>query len=174
MIRQCGKLNLWGTHPKTYVLYMFYTKFHSLWSIFYSPSPKCTRIGEQASISFPHCKALKKPLLTYILYSWYKITMRYWKKLHLFTFTKSIGNGHLQTERRSFTNRKKWLSWYLPSADVWLGLNVLTPWCWDGNILWELGQYSAFLISCGCLHQRTQRRNPIIIIIIIIFIYIAP
>ena len=35
----------WGTHLKTDVLYMFYTKFHSPRSISYSPSSKCTRLG---------------------------------------------------------------------------------------------------------------------------------
>ena len=37
---------------------MVYTKFHSPWPIFYSPSLKCTRIGEwvsMVSVSFPHC-----------------------------------------------------------------------------------------------------------------------
>ena len=53
---QCGKLNFLGTHPKTDVPYMFYTKFHSPGPIFYSPSLKCTCIGERVSISFPHCK----------------------------------------------------------------------------------------------------------------------
>ena len=43
---QCGKLNFWSTRPKTDVPYMFYTKFHLPRPIFYSPSSKCTRIGE--------------------------------------------------------------------------------------------------------------------------------
>ena len=33
---------------------MFYTKFHSNRSIFYSPNWKCIRIGKRASVSFPH------------------------------------------------------------------------------------------------------------------------
>ena len=37
MNRQCGQLNFWGTHPKTDVPYMFNTKFHIQWPIFYSP-----------------------------------------------------------------------------------------------------------------------------------------
>ena len=53
---QCGQLNILSTCPKTDVLYMFYTKFHLPRSIFYLPSSKCTCIGEQASISFPHCR----------------------------------------------------------------------------------------------------------------------
>ena len=52
---QCGKLNLWSTHLKTEVPCMFYTKFHLPMSTFYLPSSKCTQIGEQVSISFPHC-----------------------------------------------------------------------------------------------------------------------
>ena len=52
---QCGKLNFWSTRPKTDVLYMFYTKFHLPRPIFYSPSSKCTYIGERASVSLPHC-----------------------------------------------------------------------------------------------------------------------
>ena len=55
MTFQCGKLNLGGTPLKTDVLYMFYTKFHPPRSIFYSPSSKCTSIGERESISFPQC-----------------------------------------------------------------------------------------------------------------------
>ena len=51
---QRGKLNFWDTRPKTHVLYMSYTKFHSLGPIFYLPSLKCTRIGERASVSLPH------------------------------------------------------------------------------------------------------------------------
>ena len=50
---QCWKLNFWSTHPNTDVPYMFYTKFHSPRPIFYSPSSKCTRVGERMSISFP-------------------------------------------------------------------------------------------------------------------------
>ena len=53
-VQQCGKLNLGGTHPKRDIPYMFYTKFHFAWPIFYSPSLKGTHIGEQASVSFPH------------------------------------------------------------------------------------------------------------------------
>ena len=34
---------------------MFHTKFHLPRPIFYSPSSKCTRTGERASFSFPHC-----------------------------------------------------------------------------------------------------------------------
>ena len=34
---------------------MFYTKFHSPGPVFYLPSSKCTGIGKQASVSFPHC-----------------------------------------------------------------------------------------------------------------------
>ena len=48
---QCGKQNFWGTHPKTDVPYMFYTKFHLPGPIFYSPSFKCTRIGERKFLS---------------------------------------------------------------------------------------------------------------------------
>ena len=44
----------WSTRPKTDVPYMFYTKFHLPRPIFYLPSSNCTRIGEQASVSFPH------------------------------------------------------------------------------------------------------------------------
>ena len=35
--------------------YTVYTKFHSPGPIFYLPSSKCTRIVEQASVSFPDC-----------------------------------------------------------------------------------------------------------------------
>ena len=52
---QCGKLNFWSTRPKTDVPYLFCTKVHSTRPIFYSPSSKCTRIGERASISFHYC-----------------------------------------------------------------------------------------------------------------------
>ena len=51
---QCGKLNFWSTYLKTDDPYMFFTKFHLPWSNFYSSSSECTRIGEQASVSFPH------------------------------------------------------------------------------------------------------------------------
>ena len=34
---------------------MFYTKFLSPRPIFYLPGSKCTRMGERASICFPHC-----------------------------------------------------------------------------------------------------------------------
>ena len=52
-------LSVWETKflehsPEMDVLYMSYTKFHSPRSIFYLTSSKCTRIGERASISFPH------------------------------------------------------------------------------------------------------------------------
>ena len=39
--QECGKLIFWSTRTKTSVPYMFYSKF-------YSPSSKCTRIGERA------------------------------------------------------------------------------------------------------------------------------
>ena len=47
---QCGKLNFLSTRPKTEV----YTKFNLPRPIFCSPTSKCTRIGERASVSFPH------------------------------------------------------------------------------------------------------------------------
>ena len=60
---QCGKLNFWSTRPKTSVPYiMFYKKFHSPRPTFYSPSSKCTRIGERASVSFPHCRGMNNLL----------------------------------------------------------------------------------------------------------------
>ena len=53
-MEQCGKPNFLSTRPETDVTYMFYTKFHLPKPIFYSPSSKCTRIGERASVSFHH------------------------------------------------------------------------------------------------------------------------
>ena len=64
---QCGKLNFGGTRLKTEVPYMFYTKFHLPWPIFYSPSLKCTRIGEWASVSFPHWHHPTSPSLVQVM-----------------------------------------------------------------------------------------------------------
>ena len=50
---QARKLKFFGTRPKWVVSYIAYTKFHLPRPVFHSPGQIFTRIGEQASASFP-------------------------------------------------------------------------------------------------------------------------
>ena len=56
---QAGKLKFFSTHPNWAVSYIAYTKFHLPRPVLHSPGHIFTRIGEQASASFParfyHC-----------------------------------------------------------------------------------------------------------------------
>ena len=55
---QCGKKFLEHSPENRYPLYVLY-KIPLAQANFYSPNSKCTRIGEQASISFPHWSSYK-------------------------------------------------------------------------------------------------------------------
>ena len=59
--KQAGKLKFFGTLPNWVVSYIAYTKFHSPSPVFHSPNQIFTRIGEQASASFPACKIIFCP-----------------------------------------------------------------------------------------------------------------
>ena len=52
-----GNLRFFGTRPNWAVSYIAYTKFHLPKPVFDSPDQIYTRIGEQASASFPACKS---------------------------------------------------------------------------------------------------------------------
>ena len=58
-IAQAVKLKIFGTRPNWVVSYIAYTKFHTPRHVFHSPAQIFTRIGDQASTSFPACCIVK-------------------------------------------------------------------------------------------------------------------